>query len=154
MGGAIAQEFALNWPETLNALILLSTGARLRVGPAFLASLAQEAAGSPASALELNPNTDPETMIFSPMSRYLDYLACDRFDRMEVIGQITLPTLVMVGEKDTSTPPKYARYLADKIPGAELVSIPEAGHLMALEAPDQVNFALRSFLHRFHPSPL
>lgn len=152
MGGAIAQEFALNWPEALQALILLSTGARLRVGPAFLASLAQEAEGTPASALELNPNTEPETMVMSPMSRYLDYLACNSFDRMEVINQITLPTLVMAGEQDTSTPPKYARYLAERIPNAELVLIPGAGHLMPLEAPEQVNATLINFLRRFHPS--
>lgn len=152
LGGAIAQEFALSWPESLNALILLSTGARLRVGPTFLTSLAQEADGLPASALELNPNSDPETMVMSPMGRYLDYLACDRFDRMEAINQITLPTLVMAGEQDTSTPPKYARYLAERIPNAELVLIPEAGHLMPLEAPEQVNAALLNFLRRFHPS--
>ena len=152
MGGAIALEFALHWQEALNSLALLSTGARLRVGPTFLTSLAQEADGLPASAAQLHPDTDTDTMISSPMSRYLDYLACDRFDRMEAINQISLPTLVMAGEQDTSTPPKYARYLAERIPNAELVLIPEAGHLMPLEAPEQVNAALLNFLRRFHPS--
>jgi len=62
------------------------------------------------------------------------------------LGRIKLPTLVMVGEKDVSTPPARARRIAEGIEGAELVLVPDAGHLSTLEEPAAVNQALERFL--------
>jgi pimeloyl-ACP methyl ester carboxylesterase len=75
-----------------------------------------------------------------------DFLACDRFDAMATIGTVRAPTLVVVGGDDRLTPPKYARYLAGAIPGAQLVEVADAGHFPQLEQPDVVNAALRAFL--------
>jgi 3-oxoadipate enol-lactonase len=69
----------------------------------------------------------------------------------ERLGEITVPTLVVVGEHDKATPPATARRIADGIPGARLVVIPEAGHLTTLEAPDEVNRALEEFLASVAP---
>jgi pimeloyl-ACP methyl ester carboxylesterase len=49
----------------------------------------------------------------------------------------------MVGAEDTETPETYARAIAERIPGARLVVIPKAGHLVNVEAPDPVNGELR-----------
>jgi pimeloyl-ACP methyl ester carboxylesterase len=57
-----------------------------------------------------------------------------------------LPTLVMVGESDSVTPPETAKLMAQAIPGARLAVIPGAGHLSPVEQPDAVLTELREFL--------
>lgn len=66
------------------------------------------------------------------------------------LPRIACPTLVAVGEEDRATPPRFARAIADGIPGARLHVIPRAGHLSALEAPDEVNRLLGPFLDAAH----
>jgi pimeloyl-ACP methyl ester carboxylesterase len=56
----------------------------------------------------------------------------------------TVPTRILVGTKDTLTPPRAARALADAIAGAELEVILGAGHMLPLEAPDEIVAAIRS----------
>lgn len=67
-------------------------------------------------------------------------------DARHLLSRIEAPTLVLVGELDTETPPAYAAALANDIPGAELVLIAGAGHLLNAEAPSPVNAALRHHL--------
>lgn len=62
------------------------------------------------------------------------------------LGAIAAPTLVVVGELDSETPPSYARAIAAEIPGARLVEVPGAGHLLPAEAPDTFNRLLLGFL--------
>jgi 3-oxoadipate enol-lactonase len=62
------------------------------------------------------------------------------------LGEIHVPTLVIVGELDEETPPAYAQALADGIAGAELSVVPGAGHISNLEAPAAVNALLGSHL--------
>jgi 3-oxoadipate enol-lactonase len=62
------------------------------------------------------------------------------------LGAIVVPTLVVVGELDTETPPSYAAAIAAEIPGARLVEVPDAGHLLPAEAPDVFNRLLLEFL--------
>lgn len=59
------------------------------------------------------------------------------------LSEIVAPTLVMVGAEDTETPPSYAEAIAAGIPGAELVVVPGAGHLLNLEDPATVDSRLR-----------
>jgi hypothetical protein len=57
----------------------------------------------------------------------------DRYDRLD---QITTPTLVVHGELDALVPPANGRILADRIPGAELVTVPRANHLLGTDQPE------------------
>ena len=70
----------------------------------------------------------------------------DRPDATAWLGQIAAPTLVIVGEDDTLTPPAMARTLATGVPNAQLITIPGAGHLSNLEQPETFNMALMGFL--------
>ena len=65
---------------------------------------------------------------------------------MDRLGDIRFPTLVVVGEDDRLTPPKYAEFLVRSIAGAQLARIPRAGHYVSLEQPAEVNRAIRDFL--------
>ena len=62
------------------------------------------------------------------------------------LSEIACPTLVLVGERDPSTPPTVAQRLADSIKGSVLIVIPNASHIVTVEAPGAVNTALFSFL--------
>ena len=64
----------------------------------------------------------------------------------ERLGEITCPTLVLHGEEDLITLPRYNRTVAAMVRGAVLRSIPRGGHLVWLERPDEVNAAIEEFL--------
>jgi pimeloyl-ACP methyl ester carboxylesterase len=62
------------------------------------------------------------------------------------LSEITAPALVMVGDEDTTLPLPDAQEIADGLPNATLVRIPNAGHLSTLEQPDFVNAEMLKFL--------
>jgi non-heme chloroperoxidase len=68
-----------------------------------------------------------------------------REDRYPQLGEIAIPTVVMVGSADRTTPPTHSRRLAEGIPGARLVTIPDAGHLLNWEAPEELVKVIESF---------
>ena len=69
-----------------------------------------------------------------------------RTDSRDVLHRFSGPTLVVVGEQDSFTPPARAREMKQLLSAGELVEIPGAGHLANLEQPDAFNRALDSFL--------
>ncbi|MGE3537650.1 MAG: alpha/beta fold hydrolase [Candidatus Tectimicrobiota bacterium] len=157
MGGAIAQSYALTHPNKLSGLVLSSTGARLRVLPEVLqlwkdASLGKpvqiysRTAYSPTTAMEIVRQGWAEQRKTDPRVRYGDFVACDRFDMMHRLQEITVPTLVLSGTDDVITPPKYATYLQQHIPGAQLTMLPNAGHMGYAEQPEAMANALSTFL--------
>jgi len=156
MGGAIALELALRSWSRIKGLILIATGAELRVSAKILEGLAK--APEPTLALVnqwcFPPDTDPlliqqslELMRQTPIQViYNDFQACNRFDRLENIATITLPTLILVGERDAMTPPAFSEALQKEILHSKLVLVPGAGHLVILEKPREVNQAIEDFV--------
>ena len=71
-----------------------------------------------------------------------------RPDARDILARFGGPVLLIVGSDDVLTPPAKARAMAELVPGAELVEIPEAGHLSNLEQPLAFNTALARFLDR------
>jgi len=78
----------------------------------------------------------------------LEYVGCllRRDSILSRLGEISVPTLVMVGDEDASLPPAYSEEIAAGIPGARLVVVPAAGHLSALERPEFVTDEMQRFL--------
>ncbi len=69
-----------------------------------------------------------------------------QYDVRARLGEIHVPTLVVVGETDWLCPPSTARVIANGIPRAELIVIPQAGHFAMWEQPDLTLSAVRRFL--------
>jgi len=162
MGGAIALEIALRRPENIAGLVLVATGARLKVNPALieLAGKNYESAVDHIAAAAWGPNA-PAGLVkrgtqlmlsCDPAAVQMDFAACDGFDVMSRLDGITIPTLVLIGTEDRLTPPKYGRYLAGQIAQSELVSFSGAGHMLALEQPDEVAATISDFVHRRLPA--
>ena len=157
LGGAIAQLYGLKYGDEVKALVLIGTGARLKVSPDFLASVKQMIIGESAwrryvedSYSAADPRVRPamiEARIRVGAAVFLnDLLCCDKFDIMDRVHTIKLPTLVICGSEDDMTPVKYAKYLADKIEGTIKVIVDGATHAVARERPREVNQAIESFL--------
>ncbi len=70
----------------------------------------------------------------------------ERPDVTEMLGSITVPTLVVVGEHDAISTPAEMRTIAGRIPGTQFALISAAGHMSPLENPRAFNAALAHFL--------
>jgi pimeloyl-ACP methyl ester carboxylesterase len=78
-------------------------------------------------------------------------LAVAEFDLLDRLGDIRAPALVLWGDHDVLVPRTYSDALVAGIERAELIVVPDAGHLCTLEQPELVNGIIRDFLLR-HPS--
>ena len=159
LGGAIVQFYGLKYGDEVKALVLIGTGARLRVLPATLRALEEMITDEVAwrkwleneyslIAPEVRQALLEERMRIGPAVTLNDYLCCDKFDVMVQVHAIKLPTLVICGSEDEMTPVKYTKYLADKIEGATQVIVDGATHWVHLEKPREVNRAIEEFLGR------
>jgi pimeloyl-ACP methyl ester carboxylesterase len=156
MGGAIAQWMALAHPERIAGLVLIGTGAKLRVAPPLLEIVAND----PPLAIEtivawsFGPQASDEIRQLGvqalvgvdPAVLYGDLIACERFDVRDRLPEIEAPALVIGATKDRLTPLRFAHYLAKNLPHAELHVMQDAGHMMALERPGEVTDAVKTFL--------
>jgi pimeloyl-ACP methyl ester carboxylesterase len=160
LGGAIALQYALDH-EGVAGLVLIGSGARLRVGPRMLAGMEAAAerpdlAGAAAEMLfrglfEHVPGPFAEELYeicvaLGPGAFLDDLRMCDRFDVRDRLGEIDIPTLAIVGTEDALTPPKYSRYLEAQMPDARALVIEGGTHFVMAEQPDRVNQAIADFI--------
>jgi pimeloyl-ACP methyl ester carboxylesterase len=83
---------------------------------------------------------------------YGDFYACSQFDLRGQIGQIQLPSLVVVGAEDKMMAAAHSQYLVEQLPVAELLVIPEAGHFVMIEKTAKLSRELVAFLNRLGPT--
>lgn len=74
----------------------------------------------------------------------------ERPDSSDLLPRINTPTLIVVGEQDTITPPADAERMKSALPNASLVKIANAAHLSNMEQPAEFNAAVEQFLSRHH----
>ncbi len=156
IGGAIAQQMLLDHPARLQAGILVSTGARLKVMPQIFEAIEKDyeqfmamsrmfaaSAKTPPAMLEALMQ---DTARCDPRVTVGDFKACDRFDVMARLGEIALPVLIISAEDDQLTPSKYSDFMEKSIPGAVRCRIEDAGHVVPVEKPEAVSLAIKDFL--------
>ncbi|HEX9038118.1 MAG TPA: alpha/beta hydrolase [Ktedonobacterales bacterium] len=155
LGGAIALRLAIDHPAFARRIVLVGSGARLRVAPA---SLQEAREAGPTGSLTLTvlgfaPDHQAQAEEYhrsrprtAPGMLFRDLSACDVFDVMGELDQIQQPALMIVGEVDRMTPVKYSEFLRQRLSSSALVVIPGAGHYAQLEQPERVADALRDWL--------
>jgi pimeloyl-ACP methyl ester carboxylesterase len=169
LGGYIAQEFALAYPERVQRLVLVSTA------PGGPRSHPMPAAG--VEAFRQYPSMEREAglrlMVENSLGRrgvhdvrgLADEIVAYRlehapslaawqaqahagatFDAYDRVGEIAAPTLVLQGGADNVVDPRNAELLADLIPNARVEIVPDRGHLLVWEDAERVAELVTEFL--------
>jgi 3-oxoadipate enol-lactonase len=163
MGGMIGMWLGANAPERLNKLVLCNTAAKIgtsEVWNARIEAVRKNGMKSVASAVverwfspafrEKPPATVSSTLKMLEAANPEGYAACCAairdFDFREQLSRIRVPTLVIAGAHDPSTPPADGRFLADQIQGAQYAEL-DAAHLSNIEAQDRFNNEVAKFLN-------
>jgi pimeloyl-ACP methyl ester carboxylesterase len=174
MGGYVAQHLAARHPDRVAALVLVDTkleadtpearAARVdlagkvgRLGQSILAD-------AMIPRLLAVPRSDADPAVIArhaenrallqalverqPVATIQAALAAlgDRPDMTDALRHVSVPTLLVVGAEDQITPPACLEAAEAIIPGAKLLIVPAAGHLVPLEAPEVFNHAVLEFL--------
>ncbi|CAN5695516.1 alpha/beta hydrolase [soil metagenome] len=168
MGGMLAMEVARQAPERIRGLALLGTSARpetdamRKVREAAIDVFAQgrmEDILRPNVPLAFHPAQAADPLL---VQAYFDLIM--RAGPQQLIAQnravmarpdarlhlphVACPVLVLCGDADQLAPPECSREIAALVPQAELVMLPECGHMLTLEKPRAVNAALIDWLAR------
>ncbi|PTT77454.1 alpha/beta hydrolase [Pelomonas sp. HMWF004] len=170
MGGRIALEVMRQAPQRVQRLALLDTGWQARAAGAPGEAEQQQRMALVAAArqfgmAELARRWLPGMVrpaahgspVYAQMQAMVEGRRPDTFetqvqallarpDAAAVLASLRLPTLVLCGEDDQWSPPERHAAMAQQIPGAQLVLVPECGHMSTLEQPQAVSAALIHWL--------
>ena len=168
MGGMIAQEMAIGWPERVDRMVVAVSFARpdpLR--RAFLlfrrwarlqgADLVQEGVANLPWLVSPRVLNDPDrleeilgvvgTMPLMAADAYSHQIdAILEHDTLSRLGVVEAPTLVLAAAEDVLTPLKLSSEIAEAIPGARLEVLAQGNHAVQIEDPDAFNAAVLRFL--------
>jgi Predicted hydrolases or acyltransferases (alpha/beta hydrolase superfamily) len=167
MGGYVALEIMRQAPERVTHLALFDTSARpdneerretRRKGIEMIAQgkfigVSRGLLGSLVAPHHLGTPLAEEVQAMSERVGGTVYIRqqkaiMDRVDSRPHLAAIDVPTMVGVGALDKMTPPELAEEMAAHIPGAKLVTFPDAAHLPTMENPAPVVDAMRDWLGR------
>lgn len=165
LGGMTVQAVAAKAPERVLSLSLLATAAHLPSRESWAERAALVRAQGTGAIVEgtlgrwfTEGFRKEAPAIIAWIEK--DFVACDRtgyaraceaigdMDLRPMLGRIEAPTLVIAGREDPATPPALAEEICSGIPQAELVLLPRAAHLLAVEHPAVAASYLGAFLDR------
>lgn len=158
LGGAVALAASVYYPARLIGMLLVDTGARLRVDPNVLENSRRLATGQ--VGIPIDPRlgfsrSTPQALVdrlnaltaeTDPRVTYRDWLADDSFDFMTRVAHIHTPSLAICGDEDSFTPVKYAEYFRDRMPNCRLQVIAQAGHWTYEEQPETFDRIVKDYV--------
>jgi pimeloyl-ACP methyl ester carboxylesterase len=161
LGGCIALQYALDYPEEVKAVVAITTGMRpreRRPGTLEFRLRAAENHKTHEEWLEtmlhqflfMEPDLR-ERLIechrkVGPLSQYRDFVVIDQFDIRDRIKSLKPPLLLIRGADDPAAPPEYEREIHEAVPGSRYLKFKNAGHFPFAERPAEVNRAIDEFL--------
>jgi pimeloyl-ACP methyl ester carboxylesterase len=162
MGSLIALETAARHPAKVASLGLIGTAATMSVGPDLLKAaeandrsaiemvsiwglgFQAELGGSLAPGLWMHSGAQRVLEACRPGVLFNDLSACNSYqDALAAAAKVTVPTTIILGERDMMTPARAGKALAAALPGSRTVVLRGAGHMMMVEQPDQLLAALQ-----------
>jgi 3-oxoadipate enol-lactonase len=158
LGGAVCLHLAIETEFDPVALVLAGTGAKLTVLEELRTWLSEDFERAVAFLHDSDRffhDADTRTVERSKQAMHetgrevtrRDFVTCHRFDVRDRLSEVDVPTLAVVGEHDSLTPPPYHEYLADHT-GGEYAEVPDGAHLAMVERPAAFNERVGAFLDR------
>lgn len=157
MGGAVVLASVISNAELLRGVILIGSGAKLRVKDTILEGVKSDFVNTVDEIIgyAFAPTADSSLIREGARSLFRcdadtlhhDFVACDRFDVLSELESITTPALIVCGGEDLLTPPKYSEFIAEKISNAKLFIVPQSGHMVMLEHPGIVGDFITRFIN-------
>lgn len=163
VGGMVAQALAIHHPTRASALILSNTAAKIGTPESWQARItAIETAGIASIADAILQRWFPKSLLASPEhlpwrtmllrtdpAGYIQTCrALSQADLREGLKSLTLPTLLIAGSEDQSTPPALVAETAALLRGAQLQILQGSGHIPAIDAPPATAAAIATFMER------
>ncbi len=165
MGGMTGMNLAVRHPEILESLVLCDTSAHMPPPELWDERIALARDGGMSATSEATLGrwfTAPfhaarpdaiarvrQMIETTPVEGYAGCcMAIREMDQIAALPRISMPTRVIVGADDPSTPVSASQLINDKIPGSDLVIIENAAHLSNIEKASEFNAAMLEFLAR------
>ncbi len=163
LGACIALQYALDYPEEVKALALMTVAMRPKERRRGTYEMRLRAAKEP-DALDKWLDTMRHMMKFvepemrgqlmqrhaevGPISQYHDLVVIDEFDVRDRIASLKPPLLLIRGVDDPGSPPEYEREIHKAVRGSRYLKLKRAGHFPMVERPEEVNRAIEEFLRK------
>jgi len=160
MGALVALECAASVPSRVERLAMIGVAYPMKVGEAFLEAAKRDhydafdmhtiwghaaqvpLGGDPTPGMWMYGDTQARLERLAPGVLYNDLKACNDY---LFEGEIACPALFILGKRDVMTPPRGAKAIQEKLPGAKTVLVDFSGHALMAEAPDATLDALIDF---------
>lgn len=161
LGGCIALQYALDYPEEVKGIVIMTVAARPKTRPAGTYEMRVRAAADPEAYekwIEFNRHTmflvEPELRErllerhrqIGPLSQLEDLRTIDAFDVRDRISTLKPKLLLLRGLKDPNKPPEYEIEIHQAVPGSRYVKLDDAGHFPPTEVPEQFNRLVEQFV--------
>lgn len=166
MGGIIGLQFAVNYPQRVERLVLMATATRIQLHPDFLSCaltgqwdmelLRQSFAPEIPEEIKQLVLSDFHHTRVAPGAT--DFMGVSEVDLSRAVSNLNVPTLILTGDDDVIISPRKSTVLQRQIPGSRLVTVKGAGHYLQVEKSDIVaqevnNFLQQSSLGQLSPTP-
>ena len=161
LGACIALQYALDYPEEVKALVLMTIAMRPKERRPGTLEFRLKAAEDPQVYRQWK-DAMAHTMMFmepdlrdhllechdkvGPISQHRDLVIIDQFDVRDRIATLQPPLLLIRGVDDPGKPPEYELEIHQAVPGSQYLKLDQAGHFPMAERPHDVNRAIASFL--------
>lgn len=161
LGACIALQYALDYPNEVKGLVLMTVAMRSKKRPAEALEMRLDAAKSP-QAYQKWLDYQRHAMMFvepglrerlmdchrqvGPISQHDDLVVIDKFDVQDRIATLR-PSLVLIrGIDDPTAPPEYELEIHQAVPGSRYLKLANAGHFPMAEKPVEVNAAIEELI--------
>jgi pimeloyl-ACP methyl ester carboxylesterase len=161
LGASIALQYALDYPEEVKGIVIMTVAARPKVRAPGTYELRLRAPHDPKvydewfafqrNAMHLVEPELRERLMerhrqVGPISQYNDLMAIDRFDVRDRIATLKPKLLLLRGLRDHGNPPEYEKEIHEAVPGSKYVKLDDAGHFPPTEIPQKVNELIEEFV--------
>ena len=161
LGASIALQYALDYPEEVKGIVIMTVAMRPKTRPAGTYDMRVRAAADPKAYEEwlafnrhamflVEPGLRDRLLErhrqVGPLSQLEDLKTIDAFDVRDRIATLKPKLLLLRGLKDPGKPPEYEKEIHEAVPGSKYVKLDDAGHFPPTEIPAKVNKLIEEFV--------